>query len=342
MEHGSKQRNMSRWFGNIQHGAAAVVVALACSTSMQGQDALSCLIPARWATGQAISAPSSQGFQRSLVPKLTVDLSHRNIDLGLVNTPFQTSRLHVNYAIPERSGNGEVGWMGQIEDDREGESLQRLRIVAGAYKKVKLDRNRYFSAALQLGYGRRAWRNSGLWDSQFLQNPVAPELAESGESSAIGATNYLETGIELGFQSLQFTAVYRALHAPVDQGFFRYTEDPYALRHTVMLSRHQEILGASFPMRNLSWLEMERQAGAQLLSLGTMFTVSVGEDSQFTDLKSATRIGLGAVYRSTGQIAPVLSCQFERRWTCWVAPEMAVGINSIRSGWNAGMRVQLN
>ena len=95
-------------------------------------------------------------------------------------------------------------------------------------------------------------------------------------------------------------------------------------------------------MRNLSWLEMERQAGAQLLSLGTMFTVSVGEDSQFTDLKSATRIGLGAVYRSTGQIAPVLSCQFERRWTCWVAPEMAVGINSIRSGWNAGMRVQLN
>ncbi len=98
----------------------------------------------------------------------------------------------------------------------------------------------------------------------------------------------------------------------------------------------------SFPLRNLSWLEMERQAGAQLLSIGTMLTMSIGEDSKFTELKSATHIGLGAIYRSTGQLAPVVSCQFERNWTCWIAPEMAVGLTSIRSGWNAGMRVHLN
>ena len=332
---------MSRLFVDLRHGALALLLSF-CSLSMQGQDALSCLIPARWSAGQAVSARALSGFQQSLLPKLTVDLSHRNIDLGLVNSPFQTSRLHLTYAIPERSGGGEAGWTGQLEDDREGESLQRPRIVAGAYKKVRLAKNRFFSAALHLGYGRRTWRNNGIWDSQYLLNPVAPELAESGESSAMGAVNYLETGIELGYQTLQFSAVYRALHAPVNQGFFRYSTDPFALRHTVLLSRQQEIRGMSFPLRNLSWLEMERQAGAQLLSIGTMLTMSIGEDSKFTELKSATHIGLGAIYRSTGQLAPVVSCQFERNWTCWIAPEMAVGLTSIRSGWNAGMRVHLN
>lgn len=306
-----------------------------------GQDAISCLIPARWAAGQTVNGPSTTGLQRSRSPRLTLDLTHRAINLGIANSDYSTSRAYVNYAIPERSGSGEFGWIGAVEDDREGDALQRLRIIAGGYKKVQLAPKRFLTAALQLGYGRRAWRSMGIWDSQYLQNPAAPELAESGEASGAAPQHYLETGLELAYQSYQATAAYRLLHAPVNQGFFPYTKDPYALRHTVFLSRWQDIETGGVPLRNLTWMEWEGQAGARLASFGTLFTTTLGEDSQFTELKSATRIGFGAMYRNTGQVAPVISCQFDRRWTLWIAPEAAVGATSVRSGWNAGMRVQL-
>jgi hypothetical protein len=332
---------MSRWCAKVIGITAATLAAMLWTGTATGQDAISCLIPARWAAGQTVNGPSVTGLQRSLSPRLTFDVTHRAISLGIANSDYSTSRAYVNYAVPERSGGGEFGWTGTIEDDREGQAFQRLRLVAGGYKKVQIAPKRFLTAALHLGYGRRAWRNMGIWDSQFLQNPAAPELAESGESSGADPQHYLETGLELAYQSQQATAAYRMLHAPVDQGFFAYTEDSYTLRHTVFLSRWQDIETGGVPLRNLTWVEWEGQAGARLASIGTLFTTTLGEDSQFTELKSAMRIGLGAIYRSTRQVAPVFSCQFDRRWTVWLAPEIAVGSESIRSGWNAGMRVQL-
>ena len=141
---------MSRLFVDLRHGALALLLSF-CSLSMQGQDALSCLIPARWSAGQAVSARALSGFQQSLLPKLTVDLSHRNIDLGLVNSPFQTSRLHLTYAIPERSGGGEAGWTGQLEDDREGESLQRLRIVGWGLQEGSIGEESFLFSRPSLG-----------------------------------------------------------------------------------------------------------------------------------------------------------------------------------------------
>lgn len=332
---------MSRWCVKITGYSLAALATMLGTPSAMGQDAISCLVPARWTAGQSVSGPSAGGLQRSQLPRLTVDIHHRTVNLGVVNSDYSTSRAYVNYAVPDRRGKGEFGWTGAVEDDREGTSLQRLRVVAGGYKKVQLAPQRFLTAALHLGYGRRAWRNMGIWDSQFLLNPAAPELAESGESSGAAPQHYLETGLELAYQSLHSTAAYRMLHVPVDQGFFVNSNDPYALRHTLFFSRWQDIESIGLPLRNLTWIEWEGQAGARLTSIGTLFTATIGEDSRFTELKSATRVGLGALYRSTGQVAPVLSCQFDRRWTVWLAPEMAIGTSSIRSGWNAGMRVQI-
>lgn len=74
--------------------------------------------------------------------------------------------------------------------------------------------------------------------------------------------HYLEAGTELTFQTTAWSLAYRVLHAPVDQGFLKYSKD--------------------------------------------------------------------------------VCVRFQRRWTCWLAPDWRVGSAGISTGWSAGFRSQIS
>ena len=337
---------MSPWFDNILRRRSVLLcgVLILGSPCVQSQDALSCLIPARFGSGQAIWTAQGQTIRLQQAPSLTFDLYHRNVDQGVPNSQFKNSRLQVNWTVPSKRGSKGTasGITGLLEDDREGQALQRFRLLVGGFKKIRIGQTSHLTGAIQLGYGLRTWRNQGLWDSQYMSNPVEPALAESGESILQNNQHYLEAGTELTFQTTAWSAAYRVLHAPVDQGFFKYSKDPYALRHSALVAWRPAIPLRNTVMQGLVWSEIERHGGAMALSTGAMVEQTFGQDSRLTDLKSATAVALGLVYRHTGQLAPIVSVRFQRRWTCWLAPDWRVGSAGISTGWSAGFRSQIS
>ena len=340
-----KQFAMSPWCDKLMTRSAHILagVLFLCSARMQAQDALSCLVPARFGSGQAIWTAQGQAIRLQQNPALTFDLYHRQVDQGLQNSQFQNSRLQATWSVPSTRGfkGTASGITGLIEDDREGAALQRFRLLVGGFKKIKIAESSHLTGAVQLGYGLRTWRNQGIWDSQYLINPIQPELAESGESFLQTSQHYLEAGTELTFQTAAWSVAYRVLHAPVDQGFFRYSKDPYALRHSALASWRKALNWSGMTLQGMLWSEIERHGGAMALSTGGMLEHSFGQESRLTDFKSATAVALGLVYRHTGQLAPLVSVRFQRRWTCWIAPEWSITTQGVSSGWSAGFRGQV-
>lgn len=340
---------MSPWYDDLMTRRTGLLTGLLtglfvlCNTNAQSQDALSCLVPARMGSGQAIWTAEGQAFRLQQAPSLTFDLYHRKVEQGLPDSQFKNSRLQATWSVPSKRGfkGTASGITGLVEDDREGQALQRFRLLIGGFKKIKIAQASHLTGAIQLGYGLRTWRNQGIWDSQYLINPVQPELAESGEGILQNNQHYLEAGTELTFQTYAWSVAYRVLHAPVDQGFFRYSKDPYALRHSALVSWRKVLHVRNATMQGLLWSEIERHGGAMALSTGAMLEQTFGQDSRLTDFKSATAVALGLIYRHTGQLAPIVSVRFQRRWTCWLAPEWSVTAQGISTGWSAGFRSQI-
>ncbi|MDA0913477.1 MAG: hypothetical protein O3B11_06575 [Bacteroidetes bacterium] len=334
---------MSHWFVEHSRPRIAMTIMIMCFvhvvSSFHAQDAISCLVPARWAGGQSVISHYSTTQNRHQLSSLTFDLQHRKVDQGIANSAFETSKIQIYSVLPDRNGyGGSHVIFGTIEHDVEGEFLKRFRAVTGAFKRIALTHDTFVSGGIHLGYGMRTWRNLGVWDSQYLLNPITPELEESGENILLDQKHYLESGVEIGYQSSLFGISYRAVHAPVNQSLFRYQKDPYAFRHTVLALGQFDIETSRNTWKCVVWGEFERQSGAQLFSMGSLLQYGLGYDTRLSDAGSSTLIGIGAVYRNTGQIAPIFSCQFQRQWTCWIAPDVAVGPTNINTGWTAGVR----
>ncbi len=340
----SKHHVMSRSFDNLPYRILLMSFMAFHAMEFHGQDAASSLMPARMGSGQAIWAAGGGLANRSNSPAMLFDLVHQQVNQGVGEDGFQTSRLQLSWHFPEKHGNpGEAtGILCLIEDDKEGTALQRFRLLAGGFKRIQINRSDFLTGAIQLGFGQRIWKNQGVWDSQYLLNPVQPLTEESGEALFQDRATHFEVGGELTYQAKNWTAAYRLLHAPVNQGFFRHSKDAYAIRHTVLASWYSDFKWQNTLFRSLCWTEIERQGTAMLWSTGAMLEREFGEDSRFTDNRSSTIVALGLVYRNTGQLAPIMSIRFQRRWTCWVAPEWSIGAQSINSGWSAGIRGQLS
>ena len=338
---------MSRWYANPALRMVWVVVIFGGTLPVQvvaAQDASSNLIPARLGAGQAIWTAAGNPINQRAEATLLFDLYHQNIQQGMTSGGFQTSRMQVSWSQPERKGTSgtSYGLVGMIEDDREADVLQRLRLQCAGFKRIRIGSRAFLTGALQLGYGQRNWRNAGIWDSQYLLNPVHPELESSGEYVYRDRKHYLEMGGELTYQTPEWSIAYRVLHAPVDQGFFRYSADRYAARQSLMAAWRKDMTWKNTAFQSLLWSEIERQSGAMLFTTGVMVERSFGVDSRITGNRSATVVALGMVYRSTGQLAPILSTTLHRRWTVWLAPDWNIGLQRAATGWSAGFRGQLS
>ena len=328
---------------SAKYGWVCVGLGLLSAPESSAQDAIAPLVPARWVAGQSLATERSGRLSGVQSEFLGIDLYHRNVDQGISSGGFETSRLHATWNIPKRRSVGEsFALTGTIEDDREGNALQRFRIVLGGFSKIRVDNDRFIVGGVRIGYGQRNWLNQGIWDSQYLANPAQPALAESGEGRMENTNGYLETGLELGMMSSRWTVAYAMQNAPVDQGFYAYTADPYTTQHRILLAHRTEFQMGSIPFKSLSWLEWQRQGPTSFGTVGTSLEFQIGEDSRLTELKSASAIGAGVLYRTTGQLSPLVSCNFLRKYTVWLAPDWGVGPLNVQTGWTVGGRFVLS
>lgn len=296
----------------------------------------------RWVAGQSFTRERSGRLNGRQTEFVALDVYRRAVDQGIASGSLETSRIQATWNLPSKKTSGEsIGFSCAIEDDRLGAAVQRFRVALGGHTKLRIDQDLYALAGLRLGYGQRNWLNPGIWDSQYLANPAQPELAESGEGRLEETSGYLETGLELGLVSRQWTVAYSWQNAPVDQGFYVYSSNRYTAQHRLLMVHRKQFNSGNLPLRSLSWVEVQRQGPASVAAIGTSLEFTIGQDSQLTELKSASAIGIGMLYRSTRQLSPVVSCNFLRKYTFWLAPDWGVGADYVQTGWSVGGRFVL-
>lgn len=336
----SKPQNMSPLC--VRKRVILTAICVTWGTLCTAQDALASLLPMRWVAGQSFTRENKGRLSGGYSNYAALDVYRRAVDQGVASGSLETSRIQATWILPKRSSVGETfGFTCTIEDDRLGASVQRFRAAIGGHSKIRIDQDFYLLGGLRLGYGQRNWLNPGIWDSQYLANPAQPELAESGEGRLEETKGYLETGLELGLMGKLWTVAYSLQNTPVDQGFYVYTTDRYTTQHRLLLAHRTQFDMAGSPLRNLSWIEAQRQGPSSVTTIGTTVEFTIGQDSQLTELKSASAIGVGMLYRSTRQLSPVLSCNFLRNYTVWLAPDWGVGADYVQTGWSVGGRFVL-
>ena len=334
---------MLRWFAN----ASLLLVA----TSAWAQDAPSYLLPGRLGAGATLWTHDQIAGKWKGASTGLVDVQYASTTL-LSGAQCVTNRLAGSWTLTDAGlnsllgrrrafGQGEWTVMGQIEDANEADVLQRTRLVFALGRTVRLSPDWGMRVALHGGKGWRRWNATGIWDSQYLANPVDPASAASGETPLADARSYFEGGFEVGLNGTHARWSYRWLHLPTNQGLLIGSADPYPIRHSFLATTRYELAER---VEGTGWAAFETQGGARLLTLGAAAAWTFGEDSYITGFNAATVVSAGLVYRSTGHLSPLVHVAWKRRWIVWLAPDMAVGTPDGRAaagGMQLGLRARI-
>ena len=339
---------MLRWFVNLFLVAG---VASVCA-----QDAPSYLLPGRLGAGQSLWTQEANAGKWHSQSVGLVDVQHAATTL-LSGAECVSNRIAGSWTITDAgvatllanaggkrrmAGQGSWTLVAQFEDADDAGVVRRTRLVAAVGRSVRLSPTWGLRLALHGGRGSSRWGQTGIWDSQYVANPLDPASAPSGETPLPGARSYLEGGFELALTAPTAQVAYRALHVPSNQSLLEGSEDPYTTRHSFLGTVRTAVADQ---VEATGWVEFETQGGARLFTVGAAGAWTFGEDSYFTGFQSATVISGGAVYRSTGHLSPLLHVAWKRRYIAWFAPDIPMGAPEGRAaaaGLQLGLRARIN
>lgn len=338
---------MLRWFVNT--------LCLLAFATAAAQDAPSYHLPGR------LGAGTTQWTQRPVAGKWhaqsvgLVDVQYASTTL-LSGAVCVTNRIAGSWTITDAglsnllnkgrgtrrmAGQGEWTLMAQFEDSDEAGVLQRTRLTAALARSVQVSPTWGLRLAFHAGWGARRWGMQGIWDSQYVANPVDPGSAASGEAVYAGSRSYFEGGFELGAVAPRAAIAYRLLHVPANQSLLDGSSDPYTSRHSVLATTRFPVADG---VEATGWAEIEMQGGARMLTVGAAGVWTFGEDSYFTGARAATVVSGGLTYRTTGHLSPLLHVAWKRRWVVWLAPDVPVTAPQSRaaaSGLHLGLRAHI-
>jgi hypothetical protein len=319
---------------------AAGLLLAACGTGMwstgSAQDAPVFQLAGRHAAHQPMWSTGGPRLDLSLKPTISASLQYRQANTGITGGSFTTSQAHLAY----QPGRKPWRFSLRIADDREADVLQRLNIMAGGAYRVRLASDLHFVAGFVLGYGQRTWRNRGVWDDQYVNNPIDPAAGLTNEVTINGArSHHFDAGISCRIDSKHSTTAYRLLHAPADQGFLRNGSDRMDLRHSLIYVYSGKLELSAFTLPFRAWAEIERQSGAMRGSVGGWVEWTFGQDSRLTGFQSASIIVVGCSADASGLLSPILGTTIDRQWTIWASPDIRFwGEHPGTGAWSIGLR----
>lgn len=335
---------MLRWFVNL--------TLLVCVATAVAQDAPSYLLPGRLGAGQTLWTHDANAGKWHSQSIGLIDVQYAATTL-LSGAECVTNRIAGSWTITDAgvatllanaggkrriAGQGSWTVVGLFEDADDAGVVRRTRFVAAVGRTVQLSPTWGLRLALHGGRGSRRWGEQGIWDSQYVANPLDPASAGSGETPVLGVRSYLEGGFELGLIAPTVKLSYRLLHVPSNQSLLDASEDPYSSRHSFLGTVRKSVADQ---VEATGWAEFETQGGARLFTVGAAGAWTFGEDSYYTGFKAATLVSGGLVYRSTGHLSPLMHVAWKRRYMVWVAPDIPVGARAAASGLHIGLRARL-
>ena len=290
------------------------------------------------------SAPSTGGqVQRTLESReQTVQISTRYMDqsLAMPSPSIQASELNVlwNQNMDLRLGL-------QMQHKQYSPSLSAFQVRIMALKWIRIDAESWWYTGLELGLGRLQMNpERGVWEDQYLLNPLDPSSAISAESSWMDFQRTLpDLAGHIGWaHSPNRKFSYAFQYLPFDRGILFQSISRKNFHHalTYRLKGKWEP-GVLFADWHLQF-QGERQAGAQVFGICAWAEVSTQSSSIYTTLERPPRLLMGAELRTLGLIRPMLGLAIREQYRFWISHTADMRRQGFYTDWTAGLRIALH
>ena len=320
----------------------ALLLASGSVTSASSQQVA--LLPTSWGSMTDLifrSAPIAGGQVRRALEsqEQTIQISTRYMDqsLAMPSPSIQASELNVLW---NQNMDLRLGLQMQHKQFAPGLSAFQVRLMA--LKWIRIDAESWWYAGLELGLVRLQMNpESGVWEDQYLQNPLDPNSVISAESSW---TDFQRTLPDLAGRigwahSPNHKFAYAFQYLPFDRGILFQSVSRknfhHALSYRLEGNWNPGVLFADWHLQ----FHGERQAGAQAFGICAWAEVSAQSSSVYTTLERPPRLLMGAELSTHGLIRPMLGLAIREQHRIWISHTADLRRQGFYADWTAGLHI---
>jgi type IX secretion system PorP/SprF family membrane protein len=238
-------------------------------------------------------------------------LMHRRQWRG-IGSGYSTSGLDAQYKLLSKYNDNFFGFGLLVLEDEAGKAQMRTLMVRGSasYNLVATDDD-LFSSGFQIGFEQRSIDFDGLaWDSQFDGVAFDPSL-DDRERFITTSRSFIDIGAGAHWKhraKRRFDLGYAIYHANQQITMIARGNDRVRLRQVykaAWIKRYEHI-----DMRYDALVQ--RQGGANEVNIGVTCEYRIGEESKYTNVKTASLARAGVFYRWKDAISPYIGFEYKR------------------------------
>jgi len=238
-------------------------------------------------------------------------LLHRRQWRG-IGTGYTTSGLDAQYKLLSKYNDNFFGFGLLVLQDDAGKAQMRTLTVrgSGSYNLVATDDD-LFSSGFQVGFEQRSIDFDGLaWDAQFDGVAYDPSL-DDRERFITTSRSFVDIGAGAHWKhraKRRFDLGYSIFHANQQITMIARGDDRVRLRQVykaAWIKRYEHI-----DMRYDALVQ--RQGGSNEVNIGVTCEYRIGEESKYTNVKTASLARAGIFYRWKDAISPYIGFEYKR------------------------------
>jgi type IX secretion system PorP/SprF family membrane protein len=238
-------------------------------------------------------------------------LLHRRQWRG-IGSGYTTSGVDAQYKLLSLYNDNYFGFGLMVLKDDAGKAQMGTLMVRGsaAYNLVATD-NDLFSSGVQIGFEQRSINFDGLaWDSQFDGVAYDPSL-DDRERFITNTRSFVDIGAGAHWKhrnKKRFDLGYAIYHANQQITMIARGDDRVRLRQVykaAWIKRYEHI-----DMRYDALVQ--RQGGSNAVNMGVTCEYRIGEESKYTNVKTASLARAGVFYRWKDAISPYIGFEYKR------------------------------
>lgn len=229
-----------------------------------------------------------------------------------VGTGYVTSGVDAQYKLLSVNSDNFFGFGLLVLDDKAGIAQQKTLAVKGtaAYNMVASDDD-LISAGFQMGFEQRSMNFNDLaWDSQFNGVAYDPNL-DDRERFITNSRSFIDLGAGFHWKhrkKRRFDLGYGIYHANQQITMVARGDDRMRLRQIYKASwiKRYEHIDMKYDAL------VQRQGGANQVMIGVTAEYRIGEESKYTNVKTASIARAGMYYRWKDAISPYIGFEYKR------------------------------
>ena len=231
----------------------------------------------------------------------------RNIGSG-----YTTSGLDAQYKLLSLNSDNFFGFGLLVLQDVAGIAEQRtLTVKTSAAYNMVVTNDDLISAGFQMGFEQRSFNFEGLaWDSQYNGDFYDPTL-DSKERIITNTRSFIDVGAGFHWKHRarkRFDLGYAIYHANQQLAMVARSEDRMKVRQVykaAWIKRYQYI-----DMKYDALVQ--RQSGSNQVMIGATAEYRIGDESKYTNVKTASLARFGVYYRWKDAVCPYIGFEYKR------------------------------